>query len=70
MRVSVNHTVMIDSVYDSDNLPDNWYTLTPISKHAWLRKNGTVVSTDMKELRSVLSEDEVFPEIVDAYVLG
>ena len=70
MKLRVNHTVMIDTVYDADNLPDDWYTLSSASKHAWLRANSISSSTDMKEIRSVLSEQEVFPEIVDAYVLG
>jgi len=66
----MNHTVMIDHTYETDNLPDNWYVLSSAAKHTWLRTNSTCLSTNMKELRSVINESEVFPEIVDAYVLN
>ena len=70
MRIAINHTVMIDHVYETDNLPSNWYKISSASKHAWLRLNSTCVSTNMKDLRSIINESEVFPEIVDAYVLN
>lgn len=70
MRIGMNHTVMIDHVYEVDNLPIYWSQLSSSSKHAWLRSHGVTVSTNMKEIRAVVDSTEVFPEIVDAYVLG
>ena len=70
MRIGMNHTVMIDHEYEVNKLPIFWDQLTSTSKHAWLRSHGLCVSTNMKELRSVINESEVFPEIVDAYVLN
>jgi len=70
VRIAINHTVMIDDVYETNNLPSNWYEISSASKHAWLRNHSLCVSTNMKELRSVINKSEVFPEIVDAYVLN
>lgn len=70
MRIGMNHTVMIDHVYEVDKLPIYWSDLTSTSKHAWLRAHGVAVSTNMKEIRAVIDSTEVFPEIVDADVLG
>lgn len=69
-HIRMNYTLMVDYTYDVEVLPDDWEFKTAAVKHAWLRAHTKCSSTDMKEIRAVVDSTEVFPEIVDADVLG